>query len=215
MDDYEERQQNDDEFINQDQVSQSDNVPIVAYGFKKRNEIRLILLLVQAVLCLTCKFIWPTVNEECNFDSTTFNTLFLYICLTIETSLRLALYLVVTNDEQITRPRNNLFEVFLSLVYLTWLLVIRSDLKFNKPCLVPPSYSLIVFILLLVFVSSSDFIGWLLIILILALFGYFAGYGLYMTIMLVYYLCKEYPAVAVVFFSMLCLLSFIYYCCKR
>ena len=215
MDDYEERQQNDDEFINQDQVSQSDNVPIVAYGFKKRNEIRLILLLVQAVLCLTCKFIWPTVNEECNFDSTTFNTLFLYICLTIETSLRLALYLVVTNDEQITRPRNNLFEVFLSLVYLTWLLVIRSDLKFNKPCLAPPSYSLIVFFLLLVFVSSSDFIGWLLIILILALFGYFAGYGLYMTIMLVYYLCKEYPAVAVVFFSMLCLLSFIYYCCKR
>ena len=101
------------------------------------------------------------------------------------------------------------------MVYLAWLLVIRSDLKFNKPCIVPPSYSLAVFILILVFTIASDFIGWLLVVLILALFGYFAGYGLYMTIMLVYYLCKSYPAVAIAFFSMTCLLSLIYYCCKR
>jgi len=129
--------------------------------FKKQNKYELIKLSCFAAACLTSLFALPQVNKGCEFQSTEFNMAFFYICIVVETVMRILFQFVfATNEESRMQNRGFLLKTVSAIFYAAWVIyVLKSYTSFTPHCYDPyPSFSLSVFAVIVCFILPQAFL---------------------------------------------------------
>lgn len=128
------------------------------HKFNKKNRDHLILISVIAVAIVLNLEVWPDENNNCYFDSTWFNKVFLYGVVIPEALLR-CVFLGFWRTNRYIDHRKTVRDVLIPCLYAGWftLAMIYYD-DFSTACYEPyPSYSMVLFTINMVIILPKAF----------------------------------------------------------